>query len=105
MTTKAELSSVKLTKEDLPKVYQELEKVIGLEATIRFAGEFGGVRVYFPKLEETKAFARVRNKAILAEFDGRNYRLLARKYKLSETWIREIVDADRRARAEGKKHG
>ena len=76
---------------DLPQACQEVAEIIGIEATIKLAGHFGGMRLYFPRLGETLKARR--DELIRREFTGLNHRDLARKYGLSETWIREIVQA------------
>ncbi len=79
--------------EDLPQACQEVAEIIGIEATIKMSGHFGGMRVYFPGLGEM--LRTKRDDLIRAEFTGLNHRDLARKYGFSETWIREIVQAKR----------
>ena len=75
----------------LPEGYRELIEVIGLRAAVKLSEAFGGTHTYIPKMD--KILQRVRDTKIRAEFTGFNHRDLARKYHLSETWIREIVEA------------
>lgn len=74
----------------LPHPYFLLAEAIGLKPTLVLAEHFGGTGVYFPKLEA--AIRDARDKLIRKEFNGGNYKELARKYRLSESWVREIVD-------------
>ncbi|KEQ23417.1 Mor transcription activator family protein [Paenibacillus tyrfis] len=74
----------------LPHPYYQLAEAIGLKPTLVLAEQFGGTGVYFPKLEA--AIRAARDRMIRREFDGGNYKELARRYRLSESWVREIVD-------------
>ncbi len=80
-----------IKEDDLPQACQEVAEIIGVEATIKLTAHFGGMRVYFPGLGEMLRARR--DDLIRTEFTGLNHRDLARKYGLSETWIREIVQA------------
>lgn len=73
----------------LPQPYQSLASQIGLEYAMIIAEEFGGTHVYFPKLDTVIRDAR--DTKIKKEFNGRNYKELARKYNLTEIWVRKIV--------------
>lgn len=75
--------------EDIPQNYQPLAKAIGIKALMLLAQEVGGTTLYVPKAESL--VQEVRDRKIRAEFNGSNYRELARKYNLSESWVRRIV--------------
>lgn len=75
---------------DLPEPYADIAAKVGIQAALTLAREYGGMMHYFPKLD--KPLLALRNKKIRAEFTGGNHRDLARKYYLSETQIRTIVD-------------
>lgn len=75
--------------EDLPATFREIAEEIGLSAAWRLMQIRGGEKIYIPKTDCIDA--AVRNKAIRAEFNGANIRELARKYGLTETWVREIL--------------
>lgn len=78
-----------ITLEDLPEAYQEVARVIGIENAIKLSEALGGLSFYFPKID---AFVQKRrDEEIRKEFNGCNHRDLARKYQLSEIWIRQIV--------------
>jgi len=79
-----------LTVEELPPPYREMAAKIGVENTVVVAEEFGGMTWYFPKLDRTLRV--LRNKKLRQEFNGGNYRDLAREYNLTESQIRIIVD-------------
>lgn len=83
--------------EDLPQAYQDIARLYGMEMALGFSNHFGGLSVYFPKIENL--LRKKRDENICKDFDGSNYRELARKYKLSDIHIREIVN---RAKKETK---
>ena len=82
--------------DDLPEDCRDIAEIIGLDNLIALVKARGGETLYLPKPERLAIGAR--NRMICKQFDGRNYRELARKYDLTETWIREIV-------AEGRSGG
>lgn len=83
---------------DLPATFREIAEAIGLPAAWRLMQVRGGEKIYIPKTDCINA--SVRNRAIRAEFNGANIRELARKYGLTETWVREIlVDAGIRSKS------
>lgn len=75
--------------DDLPEEYQIVAEIFGVDGALRLAKESGGMRIYVPKFE--KLIRARRDARIRAEFNGVNHRELARKYDLTETWVREIV--------------
>lgn len=92
------LQEVKL--EDIPKGYQPIAMAIGVEAFVRLATITGGLTIYIPKADTLIQAARDRR--IISEFNGSNYRDLALKYNLSETWVRTVIDHDRMEKNQGK---
>ena len=74
---------------DLPEPYEQIARLISVEAAVTLAKAFGGEHVYMPKTDSI--VQSVRDKKIIAEFDGYNYEALAKKYNLTSTWIRKIV--------------
>lgn len=76
--------------EELPQAYQEVAGIVGVEAAVKLSSSLGGLPFYFPKIEGL--IEQKRNEMIRKEFNGSNYRDLAKKYKLTEVWIRQIVD-------------
>lgn len=77
--------------EDLTPEYREIAEVIGLASALALVESRGGEKIYVPKAEMVSRHARDRK--IRSEFDGGNYRELARRYHLTETWVRQIVAA------------
>ena len=76
--------------EDLPPDLQDLADTIGFDATVKLIECRGGEGLYIPKPE--KVLRAARDRFIRKEFDGTNHRELARKYGLTVTWIRAIVN-------------
>lgn len=68
---------------------RELAEIIGLDAYKKLIEHFGGCQLYIPKLETI--LKEVRNKEIKENFNGFNYRELAKKYHVSEMTVRKIV--------------
>lgn len=79
--------------DDLNPDFREIAEAIGLEQALKLAEVVGGGPVYIPSVENI--FRESRNRAIRAAFNGRNYRELARRYRLSISWIRTIVNGSR----------
>ncbi|GEM_PF-683285 len=75
---------------DLPSPYDEIATKVGIHAALILAREFGGMMHYLPKLE--RPLLKLRNEKIRAQFDGANHKDLARKYYLTVSQIRTIVD-------------
>lgn len=78
-----------ITMADIPEGLVEAAQVVGIKTAFALAKHFGGTYYYFPKVD--KLLATLRDKKIKEEFNGANYRELAMKYKLSETWVRQIT--------------
>lgn len=68
---------------------RELIDVVGFHNALKLIEYFGGTAIYIPKWE--RAFKILRNRRIVAEFDGFNTRELARRYRVSESTVRNIV--------------
>lgn len=75
--------------ENLDEEQKSLAELIGLEAFKSLVRTFNGTSIYIPKIESLEK--TVRDELIKEEFDGGNYKKLALKYGLTETWIRNIV--------------
>lgn len=73
----------------LPEPYKRISSLIGLENTLILANEFQGMNVYFAKLDST--IKSVRDRRIREEYNGNNMKDLARRFGLTETWIRQIL--------------
>ena len=75
---------------DVPQQYQDLVRVIGLEATMRLCQEFGGTDTYIPKVDGL--LAAKQRELIRQEWNGYNAEQLARRYGVSARWIRKLVE-------------
>lgn len=75
--------------DNLDEEQKALAELIGLEAFKSLVRVFNGTSIYIPKIESLEK--TVRDELIKEEFDGGNYKELALKYGLTETWIRNIV--------------
>ena len=78
-----------ITIEDLPEAYQEIARIIGIENALKLFEYLGGLAFYFPKIDAL--IQKKRDDVIRREFTGANHKDLARRYCLSERWIRQIV--------------
>jgi Mor family transcriptional regulator len=83
------LNGYAIQAEDLPEDLREIAEEIGLEALLRLVVLRGGEPLYLPKKERLAIAAR--DRAIVDEFNGRNFCELARKHGLTERWVRVIV--------------
>jgi len=82
-----------LTQDDFPEPYYTLCEIVGIDKTIEIAKKLGGTRWYFMRVNSL--FREKRDRAILEEFDGGNYKELSSKYHLTESRIFEIVKEQR----------
>ena len=76
--------------EEFPRQYQELIRIIGLDATLALCREMGGDERYIPKTDLLEAY--IQQERIRREWNGVNGRYLARKYKVSVRWIRKLME-------------
>lgn len=79
----------KVQLDNLEEEQKALAELIGMDAFRSLVRAFNGTSIYIPKIESLEK--TVRDQLIKEEFDGGNYRELALKYGLTETWIRNIV--------------
>jgi Mor family transcriptional regulator len=91
MTDWIDTVAAQVTVEDLPETYRQVAEVIGVESAVKLSRTLGGLNFYFPQIETL--LRKKRDQIIRRDFNGRNHRELARRYNLSEVWVREIVDA------------
>ncbi|MDE6671301.1 MAG: hypothetical protein K2K16_03805 [Ruminococcus sp.] len=86
--------------EQLSGDQRELAEIVGIEAYRKLVENYGGMCIYIYKLETI--LRERRNAEIFNEFDGMNYRELAKKYNLSEKTIREIVSGKKEEPIDGQ---
>ena len=75
--------------QDLKEDYLEMAEIIGLDNYKKLVDRYNGASVYIPTVD--RLTKKDRDTLIREEFNGGNIRELAKKYHLSENWIREIV--------------
>ncbi|MBD5142105.1 MAG: DNA-binding protein [Ruminococcus sp.] len=68
---------------------RDIAEVIGLESYRKLVEQYGGTHVYICKAETI--LRELRNNEIRSQFNGCNYRELAKKYCVSEMTVRKIV--------------
>ena len=79
---------------DLPEPYDAIAAEIGVENTLKIAKLFSGCQVYFPTYDTVER--PLRNRKIRSEFNGYNFKFLAKKYGITERTVREIVGEELR---------
>jgi len=84
--------------EDLPALYQEMARIIGVESTIKLADHFGKQGLYFKSLD--CLIRKKKEEYIKARFDGANHRELARVTNYSLQWVYAILKNERDDRQE-----
>ena len=75
--------------ESLDEDQKKIAELVGMEGFRNLVRTFGGTSIYIPKVESLEK--TVWDQRIREEFDGSNYKELAMRYGLTETWIRSIV--------------
>lgn len=75
--------------EQLSGDQRELAESIGIKAYKKFVEDYGGSHIYVCKADTV--IPELRNSKIYSQFNGFNYRELAKKYNLSPKTIREII--------------
>lgn len=79
-----------LSKEDLPILLQDLVDLIGIENFIKLIKVYGGSSLYIPN--ENSILKPLRNRLIKENFNGNNYKQLAKEFKISEMQVRNIIN-------------
>lgn len=77
--------------EDLPEHYAPIIQLIGMENFLKLSAYANGSNLYFPTI--SSCIEPIRNRRIVAEYNGRNLLELGRKYRLSERQIRHILSS------------
>lgn len=75
--------------EDVRSEYLDIIEIIGLDPFLQLVQAYGGMQLYIPKEESLQRNAR--DEEIRANFTGHNFTELAKRYKLTERYVREIV--------------
>lgn len=82
-----------LTVEMLPDgLWRQIAEAIGVENFYKLAEVIGGATIYIPQAESITR--PVRDAHIKDEFNGYNHSELARKYGVTDRWVRELCGPD-----------
>ena len=79
--------------DELPEHYQQLEKLVGMENTLKLAGFYNKQGFYFSGLDEL--IRKKKREYIIKNFNGKNHKELARITEYSEQWVYEILKGER----------
>lgn len=77
-----------LQAEQLNGFYREIALDLGVEVAVLMYKHYKGLQVVFPAKLLDSGFTQ---QQILKEFDGSNYKIIAKKYGYTERWIRKII--------------
>lgn len=80
---------------DLPPQFENIAMKIGLDVTKVLFKEFGGTSVYFPT--EKMIYKEARDREILSQYNGFNHKELAARYNMSESYIRAIINRNKKS--------
>lgn len=75
--------------DNLSDELQTVAEAIGMDTMLQLIKLLGGMRIYFPKYETI--LRTTRDNHIRKVFTGSNHRELAKKFNLSESQIRSII--------------
>lgn len=90
-----------ITPEQLPRPYDQIVEICGIENTVKLAELFQGVPLYFAKFDSV--VKEIRDRHIREEFEqGESHKKLAIKYGLTERWIYELVKPEDGVKRERK---
>ncbi len=81
--------------EDLHQALQVIAGIVGIEGALRISAEYGGTNLYIPKLEN--ALQKARERAMVSAFTGDNYQDLAKRFKVSDRYVRSVIEKARKA--------
>ena len=74
--------------EDLPDSYKDIAEEIGIDTFKKLVKLLGGNSIYVPK--EASLTRPIRDRIIKEDFNG-DYKILARRYNISQSRIRNIL--------------
>lgn len=83
----------------LQSIYQELCRVVGLDATLSIYSSYKGQQISFPQKLFSSQYVRHQ---ILLEYTGKNINELSQKYGYSSRWIRSIIHNQQKIHSELK---
>jgi len=80
--------------DDIDKRYRYIAQKMGIKAFVSLVKILGGVNYYVPTVETF--LKNIRNKKILAEYNGYNTKELSKKYNLTKEQIHNIRNKKRK---------
>ncbi|MDK2587352.1 Mor transcription activator family protein [Romboutsia sedimentorum] len=86
---------MKLKLSDLPPQFENIAQELGIERAKLLFKEFGGTSVYFPT--EKMIYKEARDREIIADYNGFNHKELAIKYNMSESYVRSIINKQKKS--------
>ena len=89
-----------VTADMLPDQYRSMAETIGVDNLLRLMIEFGGTYHYIPKADAL--MRNIRDRRIVADYNGYNLKQLAYKYQLSEVAIYNILRGSQNAILDGQ---
>lgn len=85
-------------REDFSEFCTMIIDEIGMINFLKLLKVAGGVTVYLPLLE--RGLYKARDRVIAKEFNGFNHKELAKKYNITEQWVRQIAQNQQNKRKE-----
>ena len=86
------MAQFELQSEHIPEDLYWLYELVGMEQFLTIIDTAGGEFLYFPKRSTLER--GLRREAIVREYNGANIRQLAKKYGLTERYIRTILQEE-----------
>ena len=77
--------------------YDTMLELVGIENTVKIINEFGGSQVSFSMMKNVTV-GYIRGK-IIQEFTGYNYMELAKKYDVSNSYVRKVIYESKASKA------
>ena len=84
--------------QDLPENLQPVARIMGLETFMELLEYSGGTTLYFFKPD--KLIVKARSRMIREEYPRLRFNEIAQKHKITETWVRKIIES-----GDGKRGG
>jgi Mor family transcriptional regulator len=86
-----------------PALEKDRALLLSVAVVCEFVNEYGGIRTYFPKIDEVNC--AIRDLSIAAEFDGttegpNGIRALSHRYSLSEKAVYKVLSRQRQLQQE-----
>ena len=76
------------TCDQLNSIYKDIAENFGVDIAVQMYEQYKGLQISFPVRLLSKDYVE---RQVVAEYDGKNLKVLAREYGYSERWIRKII--------------